>query len=482
MSDVLQEYLVKVGYKVDEGSFKALTGGLNNLQTRVSGVETTAGKAKMALGGLGFVMAGVGLAMGESAYKFAVGMRQVYSSSEKAGVAVSKLQGLSEAADTFGVSGNELTSAIQKMNLTFQNQPAMKQMYADLFHINTVGKDASGIFMDVATSISKMPQGTQAGFVSQFLGMDYGEFTVMMKHLPEIMEQAKKLADLKAKSGIDSEDTKKTLSHYTSTIDALTTRFSSVFIKGLTAGVPLFDKMATITDHIAEGWGLIFDRISGKKPGEGSHVDTMGAAPDELERKAAFDSKLKQRLTIGGDKFRLAAEAEKRYGLPVGTLRGIMGAESNFGDPRFLQSKAGALGPMQIMPGTGVEMGASPSDLMNMKRSVDLAGRIMQKNLRRFKGNMRDALTAYNSGAGNVIGNRLGPDGKGYADRVAKFGGVTLGDSAYQKNSSNTSSSTPITINMNGAVISSHADAKELGNSMGEAVRNSTGLLTGAGR
>jgi cell wall-associated NlpC family hydrolase len=93
----------------------------------------------------------------------------------------------------------------------------------------------------------------------------------------------------------------------------------------------------------------------------------------------------------------LFAAATRKYDLPAGLLKAVARAESNF-NPRA-HSPAGAIGLMQIMPGTARELGVDPRD---PAEAVDGAARLLRSNLRQFDGSVRLAVAAYNAGAGAV--------------------------------------------------------------------------------
>ncbi|MGF1648185.1 MAG: transglycosylase SLT domain-containing protein [Kineosporiaceae bacterium] len=88
--------------------------------------------------------------------------------------------------------------------------------------------------------------------------------------------------------------------------------------------------------------------------------------------------------------------AEQRYGLPSGVLAAVARAESGF-DPDAV-SGAGAVGLMQLMPGTAAELGVDPRDPV---AAVDGAARYLRSQLDSF-GDLRVALAAYNAGPGAV--------------------------------------------------------------------------------
>ena len=92
----------------------------------------------------------------------------------------------------------------------------------------------------------------------------------------------------------------------------------------------------------------------------------------------------------------LFASATQRHGLPPGLLSAVARTESSY-NPNAV-SPAGALGLMQIMPGTARELGVDPRD---PAQAVDGAARLLRKHLDTF-GSLPLALAAYNAGPGAV--------------------------------------------------------------------------------
>jgi cell wall-associated NlpC family hydrolase len=98
----------------------------------------------------------------------------------------------------------------------------------------------------------------------------------------------------------------------------------------------------------------------------------------------------------GGSFDALFAGATTRYGLPAGLLKSVARAESGL-DPNA-RSHAGAIGLMQIMPGTARELGVDPP---KPAEAIDGAARLLRQHLKSF-GSVPLALAAYNAGPGAV--------------------------------------------------------------------------------
>jgi hypothetical protein len=121
----------------------------------------------------------------------------------------------------------------------------------------------------------------------------------------------------------------------------------------------------------------------------------------------------------GGTPFAdLFAAAGARYNLNPNVLAAVARAESGFRPDAV--SSAGALGLMQIMPGTARGLGVNPLD---PAQAVDGAARLLSGNLQRF-GSLELALAAYNAGGGAVA--RYGgippyPETQRYVQKVMSY-------------------------------------------------------------
>jgi soluble lytic murein transglycosylase-like protein len=93
----------------------------------------------------------------------------------------------------------------------------------------------------------------------------------------------------------------------------------------------------------------------------------------------------------------LVANAARKYGLPPAFVRAVVATESGYRADAV--SPKGAIGLMQLMPGTARQLGADPKI---PEQNVDAGTRYLRDLLLKYDNHAYHALAAYNAGPGAV--------------------------------------------------------------------------------
>ena len=162
MSDgsVIREFLVALGFKVDEK-------GLKQFSASVGAATANVGKLVTAITGAALVV-GAGVAA------FASNLESLYFASQRTGAAAANIKALESTAQDLGASAGEARGSLESIARFMRNNPGgegfLESLGVNTRKANGDLRDTSDILVDLGRAFQKMPQ-YQANQYAQFLGI-----------------------------------------------------------------------------------------------------------------------------------------------------------------------------------------------------------------------------------------------------------------------------------------------------------------------
>ncbi|MDN0088331.1 lytic transglycosylase domain-containing protein [Yersinia nurmii] len=170
----------------------------------------------------------------------------------------------------------------------------------------------------------------------------------------------------------------------------------------------------------------------------GRKANEISETVTELDGTESFWESLKGRWKAGGwynyeqqkkEKAKKAANQDTQSASAgefhkEALMNAVMMVESR-GNPNRV-SPAGAIGPYQIMPATGRDLGLSLEDLKDPVKSRAGAMKYLNMLINRYNGDVQLALMAYNGGMGRIDNHRAGK-GKPLKPETIEYPGKVLG-------------------------------------------------------
>ncbi len=180
------------------------------------------------------------------------------------------------------------------------------------------------------------------------------------------------------------------------------------------------DSLTGLTSRLmAAGWGVPSVRMLTRSPSESAAalLSACGRHGDALRMMRAMDVRLREMGSLLPESLLghyfpspyagLARSATDTLGLSPAVLQGIMREESYF--DRWVVSRAGAMGVVQLMPGTAADVarwyGLTPlsgDDFFSPGLSVPYGALYIDRQSSGFGGDLPLFLAAYNAGPGNA--------------------------------------------------------------------------------
>lgn len=437
-TEILKEYLLALGFKVDQKSTNTFDQTVRKLD--LSAVKLYGSLAAAATGAVAL------------ATTFARSMEKLYYSSEKSGAAVGNIQAFAFAEKQVGLASGTMQAALEGMGRAMRTNPGLIGLVQS-FGIPVTGRDMADVAMDLVKVLGKMPHFVGAQYANLF-GIDSDTLFLLTKHVDEFEKAAAARRAMAKEAGVDADKAAAAGKEYAQALNEVLEMLG--LIKDVVA-IELLPMMKTMVGYILEaGKSLIsiigdakergfLKQLNGvaeqvvydwKKTLKGHSLSSFGKQLWEgvfgIDHKPAVATGSGSPVLAPPSPVKPAGKGaappalfgtlEKTYGLPEGLLDRMWAKESGRG--QNMLSKAGAQGHFQFMPATQKEYGLK--DPMDLAESAEAAARKMRDLMRLYKGDVQMALAAYNWGQGNIAKQGIENAPWETRDYVAKISGKPL--------------------------------------------------------
>ena len=238
-AEVLQEYLVSVGFQADAISSRKFEESLTGVTKKV--VST------------GFKVAAVVAGVEAATAAFAYNMRKVYFAAELSGTTVKNLQSLEFAGKQIGISAEQMGSAVHSMATALRLNPGKMALLDSLTGLREEGKDTTQQLLDLVKATEKFPEYIGARYAAQF-GIDSDTYHQMRDHLGELIAKQKEMLDIYRQMGVDPDKAKKTTLEYATAMDELKMRTEVLAQALLIRFEPAFKSSTNLIKESLDYW------------------------------------------------------------------------------------------------------------------------------------------------------------------------------------------------------------------------------------
>lgn len=380
-SEILQEYLVKIGYHTDATSFHKF--------------EESLGKTTKNVLRLGGAVTGIAIATATATASFAYNMRKMYFASQIANSSIQNLKAMSFAAEQVGVSGETMESAIKNMAMAFRREPGLAEFVKNL-GIPVSGRDTADVMTDVVNKMNELPFFQAADTMEQYFHMDAETYYMLRENMEAFNKRKQAILAIQKEMNVNYKEAEGTVMEFTASLDLLGKRFEILGDKILIKFIgPFRDAIQEVN-----GWfnGMAFGLDNLGKEWE-NYLGIVNKADKKFE-----DNPINKKINSVAD---LTTEfwlkGAKDFGADVNAILkwlvpNVIATESG-GNPNATSS-AGAMGLMQLMPATAKRFGAkNPYDPEQNKAA---GTKYLAWLLNRYNGDAALASGAYNWGQGNI--------------------------------------------------------------------------------
>jgi hypothetical protein len=386
-SEVIKEFLISLGFKIDEAGMKKF----NN---------TLLGSAKgaMAVGG---GLLGAAIAVEKFVESVADGMEKLFYISQRTGASITNIKAMEGAFQSAGFAAGKSTEFIESLAENIRSNPGMAAFVEQQFGLDSA-MDKAQLFMGIMHQLADMAKRSAgdravAGQMAQMVfGMNDKDFQTAIASLDKIDKIENDRIDLIRRSGVNMEDLSKQSVEFNNNLrkmgaelGTIGTQFADVLMPAVNKalhGIEWFldktiDAVASITTMTSEDF-----------------ANTLAATSDVTQE----NPELAESLTRPKTDEEVMAAMEKKFHFYPGTIAATRDVESSGGkDPHMNDPDRVAVGPLQINRSNLKALHITEEQAKQIGPASQAWSEMFERNLDEFK-DYAKAFAATNSNPQHV--------------------------------------------------------------------------------
>jgi GH24 family phage-related lysozyme (muramidase) len=189
-ADVLKEFVVAIGFKVDENSVRKFTKTFDRVVTGLTAVAAS--------------VAAAGLAIATHVNKVSGNFEKMYYTAQRVGTTVKSLQEVQYAAQQIGVSADEVTSQINSLYMTLKRNPGTAGILAGI-GVNAQETDSVKLYMDFLDKMQHLPDSTKIQ-MGDIFGQDAQTMLQIMRNPAQFRAKVEERRRMTEAAGVDPDE------------------------------------------------------------------------------------------------------------------------------------------------------------------------------------------------------------------------------------------------------------------------------------
>lgn len=187
--EVIKEFLVSLGFKIDEPGLDKFGGAIEKVSKR----------AAVATG----LIAGLAVTAERMVKVFASSMEKLFYASKRTGATAQNIQALEFGAEQIGLSADGARASLEGMARSIRMNPGMLALLENL-GVQTSGKDRVEVLTDLVKQLRQMPFYVGAQFAEMF-GIDSDTYLHLSQNLETLLAAMEKRKQMNRDARIDTE-------------------------------------------------------------------------------------------------------------------------------------------------------------------------------------------------------------------------------------------------------------------------------------